>query len=168
MGDGDPVQTGAEIALHLDRQGACKSPEVGHLGGILRRDDETEMMPVVEAASREGHGVLANDDDVIKTFPSDRADQPLRICQGDRAETGRSRMPMARMRRMKAAPYAPSRSRIKLRGGSSQPQAILTRISTSERSTCGVVSPRRPLRGFFRPRTRSRRSRFLLRSGAQT
>jgi hypothetical protein len=44
---------------------------------------------------------LANDDDVIKTFPSDRA------------ETGRSRIPMARMRRMKAAPYAPSRSRIK-------------------------------------------------------
>jgi hypothetical protein len=56
---------------------------------------------------------LANDDDVIKTFPSDRADQPLRISEGDRAETGRSRMPMARMRRMKAAPYAPSRSRIK-------------------------------------------------------
>jgi hypothetical protein len=44
---------------------------------------------------------LANDDEVIKTFPSDRADQ-----------TGRSRMPMARMRPMKAAPYAPSRSRI--------------------------------------------------------
>jgi hypothetical protein len=35
------------------------------------------------------------------------------FCPGDRAETGRSRMPMARMRRMKAAPYAPSRSRIK-------------------------------------------------------
>jgi hypothetical protein len=38
---------------------------------------------------------LANDDDMT------------------RAETGRSRMPMARMRRMKAEPYAPSRSRIK-------------------------------------------------------
>jgi hypothetical protein len=38
---------------------------------------------------------LANDDDVIKTFLSDR---------GDSAETGRSRMPIARMRRMKAAP----------------------------------------------------------------
>jgi len=35
---------------------------------------------------------LDKDDDVMKTFP-----------------TGRSRMPMARMRRMKAAPYAPSR-----------------------------------------------------------
>jgi hypothetical protein len=59
MGDADPVQPGAEIALHLDRPVACKSPEVGNLGGILRGDDETEMMPVVEAASREGHGVGA-------------------------------------------------------------------------------------------------------------
>jgi hypothetical protein len=40
MGDADPVQPGAEIALHLDRQLACQSPEVGYLGGILRRDDE--------------------------------------------------------------------------------------------------------------------------------
>jgi hypothetical protein len=58
---------------------------------------------------------LANDDDVIKTFRSDRTDRLFAypFCQGDRGETGRSRMPMARMRRMKAAPYAPSRSRIK-------------------------------------------------------
>src|SRR5215813_8142087 len=34
------------------------------------------------------------------------------FCQGDRAEIGRSRMPMASRRRMKAPPYAPSRSRI--------------------------------------------------------
>jgi hypothetical protein len=59
--------------------------------------------------------VLANDDDVIKTS---RRIEPISLsaypfCQGDRAETGRSRMPMARMRRMKAAPYAPSRPRIK-------------------------------------------------------
>jgi hypothetical protein len=36
---------------------------------------------------------LANDDDVIKTFPSDRADQPLRS------------LPIAATRRMNAAPY---------------------------------------------------------------
>ena len=59
MGDADPVQPRAEIALHLDRQVACKSLEVGHLGAILRGDDETEVMPVVEAASREGHGAGA-------------------------------------------------------------------------------------------------------------
>jgi hypothetical protein len=37
------------------------------------------------------------------------------FCQGDRAETGRSRMPMAGMRRMKAAPYAPSCRKLDLR-----------------------------------------------------
>jgi hypothetical protein len=60
MGDADPIQPGAEIALHLERQVACKSPEVGHLAGILRGDDEPEMMRVVEAASREGYGVVAD------------------------------------------------------------------------------------------------------------
>jgi hypothetical protein len=58
---------------------------------------------------------LANDDEVIKTFrrtyPITLSAYPL--CQGDRAETGRSRMLMTRMRRMKVAPYALSRSRIK-------------------------------------------------------
>jgi hypothetical protein len=55
---------------------------------------------------------------------SSRSASPhIRSATGGRAETGRSPMPMAWMRRMKAAPYAPSRSRIKSRGGSSQPQA---------------------------------------------
>jgi hypothetical protein len=38
---------------------------------------------------------LTKYDDMIKTFPSDRTDQPLRIsfCHGDRAEVDRSRMP---------------------------------------------------------------------------
>jgi hypothetical protein len=35
------------------------------------------------------------------------------------------------------------------------------RISTSAHSTCGAVRPRRPLRGSFRPRTRSRRTRSI-------
>jgi hypothetical protein len=59
MGDANPVQPGAEIALHLADQVAGEGPRVSHLGGILRRDDETEMMPVALAASREGHGVGA-------------------------------------------------------------------------------------------------------------
>jgi hypothetical protein len=40
---------------------------------------------------------LADDADVIKTFPSDRADQPLR------AETSQSRMPMAPVREVSAS-----------------------------------------------------------------
>jgi hypothetical protein len=49
MGDADPVQPGAEIVLHLADHVAGEDPEIGRLGGILRRDDEAEMMPVVEA-----------------------------------------------------------------------------------------------------------------------
>jgi hypothetical protein len=59
MGDADPVQPGAEVTLHLADQVTGECLDVGHLGGILRRDDEVEMMPVVEAASREGRGVRA-------------------------------------------------------------------------------------------------------------
>jgi hypothetical protein len=59
MADGDPVQPGAEIALHLDCQVACESLEVGHLGGILWCDNDAEMMPVVQAAPRERHSVGA-------------------------------------------------------------------------------------------------------------
>jgi hypothetical protein len=59
MGDANPVQPGAEIALHLADQVAAEGPEVGHLGGILRRDDEAEMMPVVEAALPCRHGCPA-------------------------------------------------------------------------------------------------------------
>jgi hypothetical protein len=49
-----PTQSGPvpEIALHLADQVAGEGLEVSHLGGILRRDDEAEMMPVVEAASQ--------------------------------------------------------------------------------------------------------------------
>jgi hypothetical protein len=53
MGDADPVQSAAEIALHLADQVEGERLEVGHLGGILRRDDEVEMMPVGQAAPRE-------------------------------------------------------------------------------------------------------------------
>jgi hypothetical protein len=59
MGDADPVQPGAEVTLHLADQVTGECLDVGHLGGILRGDDEAEMMPVVGAASREGHGVGA-------------------------------------------------------------------------------------------------------------
>jgi hypothetical protein len=56
MTDRDPIEPGPEIALHLGCQVACEGFGIGHLGGILRRDDEAEMMPVALAASREGHG----------------------------------------------------------------------------------------------------------------
>ena len=41
---------------------------------------------------------------VINVFPPDRADQPFRIANGDCADVGRSRMPMARTRRTNTSP----------------------------------------------------------------
>jgi len=51
---------------------------------------------------------LSQDNHVIQTVPSDRTDRPFAItfCQGERAAVGRSRMPIARIRLIKASPYA--------------------------------------------------------------
>ena len=51
--DGPPVQAGAEILFHAGHQLAGETLEVAHLLGILGRDDEPEMMPVVLAAGGE-------------------------------------------------------------------------------------------------------------------
>jgi hypothetical protein len=58
--------------------------------------------------------LLANDHDVIEAAPPDRSDQPLResILPGRSSRNRRSRMPIAVRGRMKAAPYAPPRSRM--------------------------------------------------------
>ncbi|OIQ93574.1 hypothetical protein GALL_244220 [mine drainage metagenome] len=58
--DGDPIKLGAEVFFHLPDQIAGKALEVGEVGGILRRDDEAEMMSVVFAAfgERLGIGIL--------------------------------------------------------------------------------------------------------------
>ena len=45
--DRDPVKLGPEVALHLSDEVAGEGLEVGHLGGVLRRDDEAEMMPII-------------------------------------------------------------------------------------------------------------------------
>ena len=55
--DGDPIELGAEILLHLADQIAGEGFEVGHLHGVLGRDDEAEMMPVVLAPLGEGAAV---------------------------------------------------------------------------------------------------------------
>ena len=48
--DGDPVELGAEIFLHLPDEITGEGSQVGHLQRIVWRDDEAEMMPVVLAA----------------------------------------------------------------------------------------------------------------------
>ena len=68
--------------------------------------------------------------------------------QRERAEIRRSRMPIARRRRMKASPYAPSRSRTMYRGGSLQPQASVSGRAPSSTAR----TPKRRDAGY-RPRT---------------
>ena len=55
--DGDPIELGAEILLHLADQLAGEALEVGHLRRVLGRDDEAEMMAVVLAPLGEGLGI---------------------------------------------------------------------------------------------------------------
>ena len=51
--DGDPVEPRAEIARGPIHQLTGKAPQAFQFGGIIRRDDEPEMMPVAIAAFRE-------------------------------------------------------------------------------------------------------------------
>src|SRR3974390_426248 len=48
----DPIELGTQIALHIGYEIAGESLEIAHFGGILRADDEPEMMPVVFAPFR--------------------------------------------------------------------------------------------------------------------
>ena len=52
--DGDPIEPGAEIAFGVGHQLAGEGAQAFQLGGILRRDDETKVVPVILAALREG------------------------------------------------------------------------------------------------------------------
>lgn len=52
--DGDPIEPGVEISLHLPDQVTGEGAQVGHLDRIVRRDDEAEMMAVVLAALGKG------------------------------------------------------------------------------------------------------------------
>ena len=53
--------------------------------------------------------------DMVEALASDRADQPgnMTVLPRERGVIGRSRMPMARSRRLTAAPYEVSRSQMR-------------------------------------------------------
>ena len=55
--DGDPIELGAEVLLHLADQLAGEALEVGHLRRVLGRDDEAEMMAILLAPLGEGLGI---------------------------------------------------------------------------------------------------------------
>lgn len=55
--DGDPVEARVKVCLHLPHEIAGEGAQVLHLRGILRRDDEAELVPVAAAALDEGLAV---------------------------------------------------------------------------------------------------------------
>ena len=57
MIDCDPIDLGPKIARHLRHKIAREGAKVGKLHGVIRRDDETEMMPVALAPLGEGGSV---------------------------------------------------------------------------------------------------------------
>jgi hypothetical protein len=57
MIDRYPIQLRPEISFHLVHEAAGEGAQVSHLGGILWRHDEAELMPVLTAAVDEGAAV---------------------------------------------------------------------------------------------------------------
>ncbi len=85
--------------------------------------------------------------------PIARSQYPF--CQGERAAVGRSRMPIARIRLIKASPYTRSRSRNRYFGGFSQPIASVTCCAIHSAVGCAVTPnhmiSRRSCRRINRP-----------------
>src|SRR6266699_5597539 len=57
MIDGDPVELGTEVTFHLPHEVAGEAAQVAHLDGILRRDDQAELVPVFPSARDEGASI---------------------------------------------------------------------------------------------------------------
>ena len=57
--DSHPIEPRTEIGLHLLGEIAGEGLQVGHVAGILWRDDESEMMPVIIAALSESRAIGA-------------------------------------------------------------------------------------------------------------
>ncbi|GGZ32555.1 hypothetical protein GCM10011273_18400 [Asticcacaulis endophyticus] len=57
VADAHPVEPGPEIALGLVHKVARKARKIGHVNGVLWRDDKTEMVAVILAAFGESRDV---------------------------------------------------------------------------------------------------------------
>ena len=85
------------------------------------------------ALSQDDHGAKQS----RRIEPIARSQYPF--CQGERAAVGRSRMPIVRIRLIKASPYTRSRSRNRYFGGFSQPIASVTCCAIHSAIGCAVT-----------------------------
>nr|WP_276534948.1 hypothetical protein [Acetobacter lovaniensis] len=79
----DPVQLGAEVALHVLHQLPREAPQILHPCCVLGRDDEAKMVTVVFAAFREGLAVRLIRPDIEQMGPSPVASDALAPEIGD-------------------------------------------------------------------------------------
>src|SRR5258706_3168124 len=54
MVDRDPIEPGFQVLFHLTHEVPSEAAQVAHVGGILRSDDEAELVPVLPAPRQEG------------------------------------------------------------------------------------------------------------------
>jgi len=54
---GDPIEAGVQVLLHLPHEVAGEAAQIIHLAGVFRRDDESELVPVLPAPLDEGAAV---------------------------------------------------------------------------------------------------------------
>src|SRR6187200_463688 len=53
MVDGDPVEPRAQVACHSVHETASEATKIRKLGGVFRRDDEAELVPITRAPHAE-------------------------------------------------------------------------------------------------------------------
>jgi hypothetical protein len=99
VADGDPIEFGPEILLHLEHEATGQRFEVLVFDRILRGDDETELMPVAVAAAEKGLSIAVIPLGIVKiarrSFPSDTVTlqvSEVRLCAIQPA-TGESYQP---------------------------------------------------------------------------
>src|SRR5258705_7333393 len=79
MVDGDPIEPAAEVARGLIHELAGEGPQVLQLSGIIGRDDEPEMMPVVLAALSESSAVRLVSGRIEQLAPRPIAGHPVAL-----------------------------------------------------------------------------------------
>ncbi|WP_246721879.1 hypothetical protein [Methylosinus sp. H3A] len=163
MVDGNPVEARVEVLLHLPHKVAGEASQVGHVAGVLRRDDETELMTIVASALDKGAAVCLILDRRIGVAPLAVASDAIAFEIAEMGVEGLARG-AAHLRTMRAALWIElhdarlddDATRSKPSGGIAPPAAA---VSRQRRRHLRASSPRvEPAASFSFPAVRQRRT----------